>query len=101
MDSGEGVSGPEAKKSQKNLEKVSRGWVAKVEKKSGKSKKSENAFVETFRTFFETFFGLLGPGPGRLFETFLETFWLFAPRLPLPGPRNIEKRLKPTQLSII
>ena len=68
MNLGEGVSGPEAKKSQKSLEKVYQGRVPKVRKKSRKrsekSKKSENGFLETFRTFFETFFRLSQP-PAR------------------------------------
>ena len=44
-----------------------------------------------FRTFFETFFGLLGPGPGRLFSRLFETFWLFfGPETP---PRSTEPQL--------
>ena len=31
----------------------------------------------------------MGPGRGRLFRDFFETFGLLAPRLPLPGPQNL------------
>ena len=90
VDLGEGVSGPKAKKSQKNLEKSLPGPGPKSPEKVSKKvrkvkKKSENGFLETFRTFFETFSGLLG-APGReTFRDLLETFWLWAPRLLLPG----------------
>ena len=97
MDLGEGVSGPEAKTSQKSLEKVSRARgsesLKKVSKKVRKVKKgSENGFLETSRTFFKTFFRL--SGPGKLFRDFFETFWLRAPRLLLPGPRNLNYSLQ-------
>ena len=97
MDLGEGVSGPEAKKSQKSLEKSLPGPGPKSPEKVSKKvrkvkKKSENGFLETFRSFFETFSGLLGPRAGRLFRDFFETFWLRAPRLLLPGPRNLNPK---------
>ena len=50
-------------------------------------------FSDLFRDFFRTF-GTPGPGgAGRLFRDFLETFWLLAPRLLLPGPRNPNSRM--------
>ena len=71
--------------------------IPKVRKKSRKESKvqnkSENGFLEAFRTFFETFFGLLGPRAREFFWDFLETFWLLAARLPLPGPRNLKSAL--------
>ena len=73
---GEGVLGPKAKKSQKSL--LARGPKSpkKVSKKVRKSlkKKPFSDFFLTFRTLFETFFRLLGPGPGRLFSR-LFGFW--------------------------
>ena len=83
MDLGEGVSGPKAKKSQKKSRKKSPGaGLQKSEKSLGKGpkvkKESENGFLETFRTFCETLFGLLQPDPGRLFQDFFETFGLLA-----------------------
>ena len=86
MDLGEGVSGPEAKKSQKSLEKSLPGPGPKSPKKVSKKvrkvkKKSENGFLEAFRTFFETFFR---PRAGRLFRDFLA----FGPKT--PSPRSTE-----------
>ena len=112
MGLGEAVSGPEAKKSIKSLEKSLPGPGPKSPKKVSKKvrkvkKKSENGFLETFRTFFETFFGLLGPRAGRLFRDFFETFsrlfrdffetflrlFGFWPRDSFsPGPRNLNSR---------
>ena len=91
VDLGEGVSGPEAKKSPKSLEKVSRGSGPKSPKKVSKKvrKVSENPFSDFFFDFsdlFRDFFRTFGPRPR---ETFFETFWLRAPRLLLPGPRNL------------
>ena len=92
-----------SKKSRKSLEKVSRPRGPKSPKKVSKqvrkvSKKSEKmGFWRLFGPFSRLFwtFGTPGPGgPGRLFRDFLETFWLLAPRLLLPGPRN----LKPPRL---
>ena len=91
MDLGEGVSGPEAKKSRKSLEKVSRARgpesLKKVSKKVRKVKKTiirlRFDFSNLSRDFFQTF-GT--PGPGDFFET----FFLRAPRLLLPGPRNLK-----------
>ena len=78
--------GPGPQKSEERLKKVSKK-VRKVKKKS------ENGFLETFRTSFETFFRLSGPRAretfSRLFRDFFETFWLRAPRLLLPGPRDL------------
>ena len=73
MDLGEGLSGPKAKKSPESLEKVSRARVPKVRKKSRSEKYQKTNFriFLTFRTFFETFLELLGPGPGRFFRDFL------------------------------
>ena len=42
-------------------------------------------FLGLFGAFLRHLFGLLGPGPAD--------FWLLAPRLPLPGPRNLKFRL--------
>ena len=92
MDLGEGVSGPKvSKKSRKKSPGAGAHKSEKSLEKGPKSqkRKSENGFSETFRTFFETFCGLLGPGPGDFFRDFFETFWLFAPSLLLPGPRNL------------
>ena len=50
-------------------------------------------FFGTFRAFVETFFGHLGPRPGRLFRGFLETFWRLAPRILLPYARSTEPQL--------
>ena len=88
MDLGEGVSGPKAKTLQNVSKKSPRPGVPKSKKKS--RKKSEKYPKTHFQIFyfselFRDFFGLLDPGPGRLFQDFLETFWLLAPRLPLPG----------------
>ena len=87
--------GQKPKSLKKVSKKVSWGRGPKVRKKSRKrSEKSKislkNGFSETFRTFFETFSGLLGPDPGRPFRDFFETFWLLALRLLLPGPRNLK-----------
>ena len=95
MDLGEGVSGPEAKKSQKSLEKVSRARgpesLKKVSKKVRKVKKNfQNSFFWLFGPFSRLFSDFRDPGPGRLFRDFFETFWLRAPRLLLPGPRNLK-----------
>ena len=49
-------------------------------------------FWRLFGPFSRLFFGLLGPRAGRLFRDFFETFWLLAPRLLLPGPRNLNGR---------
>ena len=93
----EGVSGPKAKSlekvSKKSLENLGPKSPKKVSKKVQKvSKNPFQTFVFTFRTFFETFFGLLGARPR---ETFFETFSrLFGfPRLLLPGPRNLKTRV--------
>ena len=83
--------GAGSQKSEKSLEKG-----PKSQKKSLKM-----GFLETFRTFFETFFGLLGPGPGRLFRDFFETFWLLAPRLLLPGRRNLKPKEAPNTLAFL
>ena len=77
---------------QKKSRKKSPGaGVPKVRKKSrtrseNSKKKGPNMGLETFRTFSETFFGLLGlrPGPGRLFRDFLA----FGPET--PSPRSTE-----------
>ena len=66
--------GQKPKGLQKSLEKVSRAGSPKSRNRSEKSKKCLKM----------GFFGLFGP--------FLETFWLLAPRLPLPGPRNLKSR---------
>ena len=85
MDLGEGVSGPKAKKSPKSLKTSLPGpGSQKSEKSLEKGPKSLQKpisdFFGTFQTFFKTFF---------YFWDFFETFWLLAPRLPLPGPRNL------------
>ena len=69
MDLGEGVLGPEAKKSQKSLEKSKK--VRKV---------SKNPFSDFFGTFgpFRTFGG---PAPGDFFETLLAS---------TPSPRSTD-----------
>ena len=90
MDLGEQASGPEAQKSRKSLEKVSQGRVPKVRKKSRKwSEKSKKnlkmGFWRLFRTLSRLFSDFWDPD-------FFETFWLRAPRLPVPGPRNLKSR---------
>ena len=85
--------GAKSQKVSKKSRKTSRPRGPKSPKKVSKkvrkvSKKSENGFLETFRTFFEIFFGLLGPMGREAPGDFFETFWLLAPRLLLPGPRN-------------
>ena len=97
MGLGEGVSGPEAKKCQKSLEKVSRAQgpesPEKVSKKVRKvKKKSENGVFLLFGPFSRLFSDFRDPGPGGLFRDLLETFWLRAPRLLLPGPRNLNPK---------
>ena len=86
-------------------ERESRGQTPKVSKKSRKSLpgpgsqksgkksrkrsekseiKSENGFLDTIRTFFETFSDFWHPAPGRLFRDFLA----FGPET--PSPRSTE-----------
>ena len=98
MDLGEGVSGPKAKRSQKSLEKSLPGRAPKVRKKSRKrSEKSTKSLKMGFGGLFGPFLRLLsdfwGPRPGDFFRDFFrdffETFWLLAPRLLLPGRRNL------------
>ena len=65
------------------------------------SKKSENGlFSETFQTFFETFFGLLGPrgreAPGDFFETFWRLFG-FWPRDSFSQVHGIPNHLRVCQ----
>ena len=75
--------GPKPKSLKQSLEKVSVPFRRQVSKKVRKVKnKSENGSLETFRTFFGTTFGLLGP---RLFRDFLtpET----------PSPRSTEPQI--------
>ena len=99
MDLGEGVSGNEAKKSPKSLEKVCRGLPAPGPQKSenclqkgprSQRKSLQMGFWRLFGPFSRIFFDFWGFGAGRLFRDFFQTFWLRAPRLPLPGPRNLK-----------
>ena len=83
-------------RSQKVSKKVSKKSPRAGSQKSEKSlengpkspKKSENGFLETFRTFFETFFGLSGPWAR---ETFSRLFG-FGPR-DSPSPRSTEPQI--------
>ena len=89
--------GPKPKSLKKVSKKVSRGRAPKVRKKSRKrsekSKKSlKMGFWRLFGPFSRLFSDFWDPGPGRLFRDFFETFWLLAPRLLLPGPRNLNYR---------
>ena len=98
MDLGRESLGAKSQKlSPKSLEKVSKS-LGLGSQKSGKSlEKGPKSppkvrkwvfgdFSDGFRDFFRTFG--TPTEPGRPFRDFLETFWLLAPRLPLPGPRN-------------
>ena len=76
MDLREGVSGPEANKSQKSLQKVSQGRVPiwKVRKKSRKrSERSKNVKKWVLELFgpFSRLFRTFGARAGRLFRDFL------------------------------
>ena len=104
MDLGEGVSGPKAKKSRKSLPGPPGPGVPKVQKKSQKrSEKSLKTHFQTFWRLFVPFSRLFSdfwdPGAGRLFRDFFETFWLLAPRLLLPGPRNPNPNLDDRQIT--
>ena len=91
MDLGERVSGPKAKKSQKSLEKSPGAGLQKSEKSLENVRKVKKSLMgfwrlsDLFRDFFRTF-------ATRLFRDFFESFWLLAPRLALPGPRNLNPR---------
>ena len=85
VDLGEGVSGPKAKKSPKSLEKV---WKS-LEKGPKSLHNPFSDYFWTFRTSFETFFGLWGPWAQ---ESFSRLSGDLAPRLPLPGPQNLHPR---------
>ena len=94
---GRGSLGAKSQKtSPKSLEKVSRAGgpksPKKVSKKVRKVKRTLNmGFWRLFRPLNSRLFSdFWDPRPGRLyFSGLLVTFWLFAPRLPLPGPRNL------------
>ena len=77
----------------KSLEKVSRGRVPKVRKKSRKrSEKSKKSLKMGFWRLFGPFSRIFQTfGTPGLFRDFFET-WLRAPRLLLPGPRNLKSR---------
>ena len=51
-------------------------------------------FFWLFGPFSRLFLGFWGPAPGDSFRDFFETFWLLAPRLLLPGPRNLNSCTK-------
>ena len=81
----------------KSLEKVSKksrkpgpkSLKKSLEKGPKSQKKVRKWFFLNFSGLFETFFGLLGPGPGRLFRDLFGDFLAFGPETPsFPGPRN-------------
>ena len=93
VDLGEGVSGPKAKKSRKSLLGPPGPGDPKVRKKSRKrSEKSPKTHFQTFWRLFGPFSRLFSDfwDPGTAPGDFFETFWLLAPRLLLPGPRNLK-----------
>ena len=77
-----------SKKSRQSLSAPGPKSPKKVSKKGPKSQKKvlKMGFWRLFGRFSRLFLGLSGPRAGRLFRDFLVTFWLLAPRLPLPGP---------------
>ena len=94
MDLGEGVFSLGAKSQKVSSKKVSKKSPgAGFQKSENSLEKGPKSRQKSRKMGFGGLFDFWDPAPGDFFETFLETFWLLTPRLPLPGPRNLKSSL--------